>query len=203
MALRHRERRQRRGAELDLDVGALGDQQRVVARLGVVAEEVAHLLRGLQVELVGVELEPLRVVAHRTRLHAEQRVVRFGVVTMHVVAVVGREERRAQLVRDPHELGVHLLLLDQPVVLELDEERVAPEDRLEPLDELARVLAVALQQRLAHRAAETAARADQARAVLLEQLEVDARLLEETVEVRLRRDLDEVLVALGGSRRAA
>ena len=197
MPLRHRERGQQRVAELDLDVGALRDQQRVVARLGVVAEEVAHLLRGLQVELVGVELEPLRVVAHRAGLHAEQRVVRFGVVTVHVVAVVGREQRRAHLVRDAHQLRVHLLLLDETVVLELDEERVAPEDRLEPLDELTRVLAVALEERLAHRAAEAAARADQPVAVLLEQLEVHARLREEAVDVGLRRDLDEVLVARG------
>ena len=39
VTLGHRERRQDRLAELDLDVGALGDQQRVVARLGQLAEQ--------------------------------------------------------------------------------------------------------------------------------------------------------------------
>ena len=37
---------------------------------------------------------------------------------------------------------------------------------------------------------------DEALVVLLEQVEVDARLLEEAVEVRARRHLDEVAVAL-------
>ena len=58
----HRELRQRRLAELDLDVGALGDEERVVARLGQVAEERPHLGGGLQVVLGALELEPLRVV---------------------------------------------------------------------------------------------------------------------------------------------
>jgi hypothetical protein len=42
-ALGQREVGQLRLAELDLDVAALGDPQRVVARLGHLAEQVAHL----------------------------------------------------------------------------------------------------------------------------------------------------------------
>ena len=53
---------------------------------------------------------------------------------------------------------------------------------------------------MAHRATEAAGRADQAPSVLLEELEVDARLLEEAVEVRVRRHLDEVAVPLVGLR---
>ena len=67
------ERRQHRVAELDLDVGALRDEQRVVARLFVVGEQRPHLRRGLQVELVGVELEALGVVERGAGLHAQQR----------------------------------------------------------------------------------------------------------------------------------
>ena len=47
---------------------------------------------------------------------------------------------------------------------------------------------------LAHQPAEAPARRDQTRAVLLEQLEVDARLVVEAVEVRVRGDLDQVPV---------
>ena len=43
-ALGEREVGQLRLAELDLDVGPLGDPQRVVARLGELAEQVAHLV---------------------------------------------------------------------------------------------------------------------------------------------------------------
>ena len=40
VALGHRERRQDGLPELDLDVGALGDQQRVVARVGDLGEQM-------------------------------------------------------------------------------------------------------------------------------------------------------------------
>ena len=94
-ALGQREVGQLRLAELDLDVGPLGDPQRVVARLGQLAEQVAHLGGRLQVVLVAVELEPLRVAHQRAGLHAQQRVVGLGVVAVRVVAVVGGEQRRA------------------------------------------------------------------------------------------------------------
>ncbi len=196
MTLRRRERRQHRAPELDLHVGPLGDEQRVVARLLVVGEEVSHLPRRLQVELVGVELEPLRVVAHRAGLHAQERVVRFRVFAVRVVRVVRGEQRRTHVACQPDELRVDLELLREPVVLELDEERVAPEDRLEAVDQRPGTVVVALQEGLRDRAAETPGGAHEALVVLLEQLEVDARLLEEPVEVRVRGHLDEVAVPL-------
>ena len=198
MTGRRGERRQHRVAELDLDAGALGDEQRVVARLLVVGEQRAHLGRRLQVELVGVELEALRVGLQRAGLHAQQRVVCFGVVTVGVVRVVGGEQGRAHVARQLDQLRVDLELLGQTVVLQLDEERVAPEDRLEALDVLLRERVVAGEDRLRHRATEAAGGADEALVVLLEQVEVDTRLLEEAVEVRARRHLDEVLVSLRG-----
>ena len=66
---------QLRLAELDLDVGPLGDPERVVARLGHLGEQGPHLGRRLQVVLVAVELEALRVVDGAAGLHAQQGVV--------------------------------------------------------------------------------------------------------------------------------
>ena len=57
-------------AELDVDVGPLGDPQRVVAGHLPMPEEVTHLGGRLQVVLVAVELEALLVGQQRTRLHA-------------------------------------------------------------------------------------------------------------------------------------
>ncbi len=198
VSLGHREARQRVVAELDLDVGALRDQQRVVARLLVVAEEVAHLRRRLQIELLGVELEALRIVDGAAGLHTQQRRVRLGILPVRVVAVVGGEQGRAQVARQPDQLRVDVVLLGKTVVLQLDEERVTPEHVLEPRHQVARAVVVVLQQRLRHRTAETAARGDEALVMLLEQLEVDARLLVETVEVGVRRHLDEVAIPLRG-----
>ena len=53
-ALGQREVRQQRLAELDLELAPLGDPQRVVARGLDLAEQVPHLLRGLQVVVVAV-----------------------------------------------------------------------------------------------------------------------------------------------------
>src|SRR6266576_605243 len=115
---------------------------------------------------------------------------------MCVVAVVGREQRDAEVARELDELRVDAILLREAVVLELDEERVTPEDRLEASHEIARAVVVVGKQGLGDGTAEATGGCDQTGGVLLEQLEVDARLVVVAVEVRVRRDLDEVAVAL-------
>ena len=124
--------------------------------------------------------------------------MRLGVGLVRVVAVVGGEQRRVQLAGDLHELGIDLALLGQTVLLQLDEEGVASEDRLEPRRRVACAVVVAVLELLADEPTETSAGCDQPGAVLLEQIEVDAGLVEEPVEVRMGRDLDQVAVALVG-----
>ena len=74
------------------DVAHLGDEQGVVAGLGQLAPRVAHLGGALEVEVVGVELEPVGVHHRRAGLDAQQRRVRLGVLGARVVQVVGRDE---------------------------------------------------------------------------------------------------------------
>ena len=76
------------------DLAHLGDEQRVVAGLGQLAPGVAHLGRALEVEVVGVELEPVGVHHRRAGLHAEQGRVGLGVLGAGVVQVVGGDERQ-------------------------------------------------------------------------------------------------------------
>ena len=78
-------------------LGPLGDPQRVVARLGHLPEQVAHLVGGLQVVLVALELEALRVRQHGAGLHAQQGVVGLVVLAVGVVRVVGGQQRGAEL----------------------------------------------------------------------------------------------------------
>ena len=118
-------------AELDGDVGPLGDPQRVVAGRRHLAEQVAHLLRRLQVVLVALEVEPVGIAHERTGLHAQQRVVGQVVLAVRVVAVVGGDERRTDPLGDVDQLGVGVALRRQPVVLQLHEQVVAPEDVLQ------------------------------------------------------------------------
>src|SRR5438477_8239919 len=45
--------------EIQLDIAAVGDGQRVAEGLGLIREEDLHLIRGFQKELVGRELEAI------------------------------------------------------------------------------------------------------------------------------------------------
>ena len=114
--------------ERQRQVGHLGDPPRVQDRLGLVREEGGHLGRRLDVELVGLELEPARRVEVVAGPDAEQDVVRLGLVRPDVVEVVGDDQRQADLRGEAQELLVEAALLGQAVVLELQEEAVLAED---------------------------------------------------------------------------
>ena len=81
--------------EVELD--ALGDVERVVADLGRLGEDLAHLLGALEEELVGVELQPLQVGLHLLLLDAEQHVVRLGVFLEGVVQIVRGHDRDGEI----------------------------------------------------------------------------------------------------------
>jgi hypothetical protein len=69
-------------------------------------ERRAHLLRRFDEQLVGAELPALGVGEGLARLDAEQRLVRLGVAGLEVVAVVGRDQRQAELARQRDQLAV-------------------------------------------------------------------------------------------------
>ncbi len=196
--VRNRELGQARLPELDLHVGPLRDQQRVVARLGDVAEEVAHLGGRLQVVLGALELEAVGVGEEGTGLHAEQGVVGHRVLAVGVMAVVGGEEGGVQATGDLDQLRIRPVLVGDPVVLQLDEEVVPSEDVLQPGRFLLGPLDVAGEQGLEHHPAQAPRRRDQAGVVALEELPVDAGLVVVALEIGRRRQLHEVAVALDG-----
>src|SRR5438067_813064 len=118
-----------------------------------------------------------------------------GVFPVDIVAVVGREQRRVQLPRDIDQPRVRAPLLVEPVVLQLDEEVVPPEDVLQPTGELEGQLLLTVQERLEDDTAEASRGRDDAFVVLLEQLPVDSRFVEIAGEEGVGRQLDEVPVA--------
>ena len=182
-------------AELDLHVGPLGDPERVVAGLGHLAEQVPHLVGVLEVVLVAVELEAVGVAHERPGLHAQQGVVGLVVVLVRVVAVVGGDDREAEVLGDAQQLGVGALLLGDAVVLQLDEEVVGPEDVAQAGRLVAAGLVALVHQRLQDVPAQAAGGDDQALLVVLEDLPVDLGLHVVALEERPARELDEVLVA--------
>ena len=63
--------------------------------LGEFAEALRHLGRGLEIELVVVELHALLVRDDGAGLQTEKDVVRLGVVLARVVRVVGGDQRNS------------------------------------------------------------------------------------------------------------
>ncbi len=194
---RHRELGQGVHAELDLDIGALGDEERVVAGFGELGEQGAHLRARLQVVLLPLELEALGIVDQGPCLHAQQGVVGHGVLAVGVVAVVGGEQRGAELAGDTDQRRVGPVLLGQAMVLELHEEVVAPEHVLETARQLEGALLLVGQQGLQHDATQASGGGDDAFVVALEELPVDAGLVVVALEEGGRRQLEEVPIPRG------
>ena len=154
-----------------------------------------HLVRRLEVEVLGVELPVVRVLERVARLDAEQRLVRARVLVAQVVDVAGRDERQVPARGQVDELRVDPLLHLEMRVLELDVDVVGAEDLRQPVELGLGVLATALLERLAHAARQAARESDQALRVLLEELPVDARLVVVALEEAERREPDQVRVA--------
>ena len=178
--------------EVELD--AFGDRQGVVARLGELAEDLAHLLGALEVELLGLEPEALHVGLHLLLLDAQQDVVRLRVLLQRVVQVVRADDGDVQLVAQVDLAAQDLLLLTDPVVLELDEVVVGPEDVAVLGGGLARAVVLAVQQLLRELRTQAAREADDAFGVFGHELLVHARPVVEALEVGVAHQLQQVAV---------
>ena len=121
--------------------------------------------------------------------------MRLVLLLVHVVQVVGDDQRQAGLGRQAEQLLVEAALLGDAVVLELQEEAVLAEDVAVLAGELAGQLPVVHLERLGDLAAEAGRHADQALAVLREVLAVDARLVVVAVDVGVGDQPAQVLVA--------
>ena len=160
----------------DPDVDALGDPHRVRARLGQIAPQLVHLVRRFDVELVGVELHPVRVGHRLPGADAEQHVVRGRILPLEIVRVVGGDDGQFQLACHANQALVDRVLLLHPVAHHLDVEAVA-EDLAIRLRVAQGFGIVVAQQRCRNQAGHAAGEDDQALVVLRQELEIDARFV--------------------------
>ncbi len=184
--------------ERDVDVAALRDLHRRLQGARERGERLRHLLRGLQIELVRAERH-LRRGQRRLGLHAQQRRMVLVVLLAQVVDVRRGHQRAVHLAGEPDDRLVDLLLLGQPVLLDLEVDVLGTED----LDELVQVgpraLQVAGQDALAGARGQAAGEADDALGVPGQQLQVHARLAPvQALEEAPAGQLGEVLEALVG-----
>ena len=194
LAVGHREVRDAQLSERQGQVGHLGDPPGRQDRIVLVGKEVGHLGGRLDVELVGLELEPARRVEVVAGADAEQHVVRVGLLGSDVVQVVGDDQWQPRVAGQLQQLAVQPGLLGQPVVLELEVEAVRAEDVAVLAGDLAGELAVVDLQRLGDLAAQTGRQPDQPLGVAGEMLTVDARLVVVAVDVRVGDQAAQVAV---------
>ena len=178
---------QGRLAELELDLGPLGYPQRVVACGGHLGEEAPHLLRALQVVLLALELEALRVVDRGAGLHAQQGVMGDRVLAPAVVAVVGGDqrgvERRAMRMRP----GLVLRWASRPWSCSSTKRFSLPKMSWSRPGQADRSVEVVGEEGLGHDASQAPGRRDEAFVMALQQLPVDTGLVVVTLEDRRPR----------------
>ena len=167
--------RQQDLAERDLDLAALGDLEGHRYRLGPFREGGGHLVAVLEVELVRIEGH-LRRVQGRLRLDAEQGGVVLVVLAAQVMNVGGRHQRPADLAGDPGDPGVGLVLVVDPVLLNLHVDLLGAEYLDQLVEVGTRVVRPVFDQPLDEAGLEAAGQADDSLRVAVEEIHVDVGL---------------------------
>ena len=135
----------------------------------------------LQIELVAVVAEPVRVVDRLAGADAQQDVVRPMIRVLQVVDVVGADERQVEVARDRRQPDVHDALVVDALVLHLEEEVAGAEDVAVGRRRVQRLRLLLGADARRDFALEAAAEADEARRVRRQQFLVDARLVVEAL----------------------
>jgi hypothetical protein len=143
----------------------------------------------------------LRVVEDLACGDAEQHVLRLRVLRAHVVDVVRADQRQPLLAGDRGQLDVelrlgHAVVGRDPLLLQFDEEVALPEYAGVCLGPLARLTELAVLHRLAHDARHAGARADEAPAVVTQEVLVDQRAVVVAGHPRVGNDRHQIAVAL-------
>ena len=181
-------------------VAPLRHLQRVVTCLGQVTEQLPHLLGRPHVIALAIELEPPRLIKLGPRIDAQHRILRAGVLLVHVVRVVRGEQGRAEPFGDVEQVVRHAALDLEPMVHQFDVEVLLAVDVLQFAGGAQRLVELPQAQARLHDARRAARPADHALAVRGEHVLVHARIAHHTaLEVRHRRrfrQVDQALVTL-------
>ena len=116
------------GDVLDLDVAASGDIDGARERVGDFAENLGHLLGGLEVELVGGEFHAVGVAHGLAGLNAEQDFLSVSVFMVEIVAIIGGNDGDAGFLGEAEEFPVDALFDFEALVLDFEEEIAFAED---------------------------------------------------------------------------
>ena len=126
--LRDIELRQLGMAELDLHAAALRNLLRILNRLRRIGKQGGHLLRGLDVELSTRIAHTIFIGDLLSRLDAKQHIVCLRILRARIMTVVRRYKSNPGLSRQAQKTGVHLFLLLETMILQLQVEMIFSED---------------------------------------------------------------------------
>ena len=195
LALRDGKHRHEACAFVELDVAALGDEQRIAQCLRKLRPHGAHLGRGLQVEVAGIESESLRVVHRGAGADAQEDVVGIGIVSVHVVKIIRRDEGEIERAGNLQQVLAESLLDLQAMVHDLAEVIARAENVTEICSRRESAVVVACLEPAVHLAARAAGRADETGAVALKQLSIESRLVVIPLEAGEGREPEEIVHA--------
>ena len=170
--------------EIQIDLAALGDQQRVLQGARNVAEQFLHLHRAAKVEGAVGHPHPIRFAADIARLDAKHNVLQVGIFRVDIVDVVGGHKACLVAGRQLQELLVHLVEFGDAMGLEFDEETIGAENLVVPIEALGAPSRVPLLQGAGHVGGQAASGADQPLAVRGQKIAVDAGFVVEPLQLR-------------------
>ena len=192
--LRQLELRQVILAEGEVKLAPVGNALGVLHGVGITGEQLLHLLRGADVEILRLIAHAVLVVHGFSGLDAQQHVVALGVLLPEIVGVIGADQGNARLLVQAQQAPVHRGLLGNAVVLQLQIEVVPAQDLLHGQGVFPGPLIVAADQAAGNFTGQAGGQADKALRMPAQQVQVDAGLDIEPVHKGLAHQVRQVPV---------
>ena len=181
--------------ELKVKIALLGDLCRIGAGLRYHGEQLVHLVCGLDVEFIGLELHAVGVLNGLAGLDAQQDALHLGVLFAQIMGVVGGCHGDARLPGKLDELRQNSGILFQAVILQFDVVILCTEQIPVPQRSRLCALVVPCQNGLRDLARQTGRKADQSLVVLLQKLLIHTGLGVKALHKAGRDHFDQVLIA--------
>ena len=182
-------------AELKVKIALLGDLSRIGTGFRHHGEQLVHLVGGLDVEFIGLELHAVGILNGLAGLDAQQDALHLGVLFAQIMGVVGSCHGDTGLARKLDELRQNGSILLQAVILQFDVVILCTEQVPVPQRGRLCALVVPCQNGLRDLARQTGRKADQSLVVLLQKLLIHAGLGVKALHKTGRDHFDQVFVA--------
>ena len=128
--IRQGEIRQMAMLKIELHMAPFCNLHRICQRLRVLTEQPLHFLRCLQVKIIAGKPHPARVIQCPASLDAQQDFVKFAVLTLQVMGVIGSHQPQLILFRQLQKPCHGLFFLRHAMILQLDK-KILPAKNLQ------------------------------------------------------------------------